>query len=248
MLELKNVTVAYDRSRTVLQGIDLVAKSGEITVLLGQNGSGKSTLFHTVLGEIPYKGDIFCCGSRLADTKRSARAALLALLPQHLPAPALSVKEAVMLGLSHRCKHPGEAEWRFVAEKLEAVGISALSDRPVNTLSGGERQKVFLALMLAHDAPVLLLDEPATYTDAPFNHRLFDLLCAERDKGKTVLLVMHDVGAALNLADRIVLLENGSVAFDGTPSEALAREIPEKHFGLTRYTAERDGKTAYFFK
>ena len=248
MLELKNVTAAYRRDHPVLKGIDLIAHSGEITALLGQNGSGKSTLLHTVSGDIPHTGDILCDGKPLTSLSPTERAARLAFLPQRLPAPALSVRETVVMGLFPQCARPGAAEWQQVAEKLALLDIAALAERPVNTLSGGERQKVFLALTLLRGADVLLLDEPATYADAPFTRRLYALLQEERDRGRTVLLAMHDVGAALSLADRIIVLANGSVAFYGTPAEALAAEIPEKCFGLTRYAVKRDEKNEYFFR
>lgn len=247
MLEIKHLRVAY-RRRPILQNVSFTAKAGEITVLLGQNGCGKSTLLHTVMGEIAADGEILLNGLSLLSFTPRTRATRVSLLPQQLPAPAHTVRETVAMGLAPHTAHLGDAEWKKVEEKMALLGIAPLAERIVSTLSGGERQKVFLALLLVQDAPVLLLDEPATYTDAPFTALLFDTLRAERDKGKTVLAVMHDVGAALELADRIIVLENGSVAFNGTPAEALAGEVPEKHFGLTRYTAERDGKTAYFFR
>ena len=247
MLEIKRLCVAY-RRHPVLQSLSFTARPGEITLLLGQNGCGKSTLLHTVMGEIPADGEILLNGVSLSSLPPRARAAQISLLPQQLPAPAQTVRETVAMGLAPHVLRLGDAEWQKVEEKLALLGIAPLADRLTSTLSGGERQKVFLALLLVQDTPVLLLDEPATYTDAPFTALLFDTLRAERDKGKTVLAVMHDVGAALELADRIIVLESGSVAFNGTPAEALAGEVPEKHFGLTRYTAERDGKTAYFFR
>ncbi|MBE6702798.1 MAG: ABC transporter ATP-binding protein [Ruminococcaceae bacterium] len=248
MLDLKNLFAGYDRKHPILKDVSLTANSGEITVLLGRNGSGKSTLLHTVIGAIHASGQILANGIELATLKPNERAKHLSFLPQRLPAPALSVKETVALGLTPQRTRLGEAEWRLVDEKIEALGITALSDRAVSTLSGGERQKVFLALMLTQDTDILLFDEPTTYADAPFTALFYSLLRKERAKGKTILLVMHHVGEALTLADRVAVLQNGSLAFCGTPAEALEREIPEKCFELTRYTAKRDGKTAVFFK
>ena len=248
MLELRNVTAGYHRDRPVLRGLSLTVNAGEITVLLGRNGSGKSTFLHTVMGEIAHSGEILLGGIPLTSLKPRERAKRLSLLPQHLPSPALSVRETVAMGLSASVARLGAAEWQQVMEKLQLLGIAELAERPVRTLSGGERQKVFLALSLLQNADVLLLDEPATYTDAPYAAQLHELLRAECARGKTLLLVMHDVGAALELADRVAVLENGSLSFYGTPHEALAEEIPEKHFGLARYAAKRGEKTAYFFR
>lgn len=248
MLEVKHLFCGYRRTAPVLHDLSLTARSGEITAVLGRNGCGKSTLLHTVMGEIPFEGEIRIDTRPLRELTPRERAKRISLLPQRLPAPALSVRETVLLGLCPHFTRPGAAEQKKAEEMIALVGLTPLADRLVSTLSGGERQRAFLALLLAQDADILLLDEPTAFTDAPFSALLYDTLRAERDKGKTVLAVMHDVGAALDIADRILVLASGTLAFDGTPAEALAAEIPEKHFGLTRYTAERDGKTAYFFR
>ena len=248
MLEVKHLTCGYRRNAPVLHDLSLTASPGKITVVLGRNGCGKSTLLHTVMGEIPFEGEILLGTRPLRELTPRERAKCISLLPQHLPAPALSVRETVLLGLCPHFARPGETERKRAEEKIALVGLEPLADRLVCTLSGGERQRTFLALLLAQDADALLLDEPAAHADAPFTSLLYDALRAERQRGKTILTVMHDVGAALDIADRIVVLENGTLAFHGTPAEALTEEIPEKHFGLTRYTAQRGEKTAYFFK
>ncbi|MBQ8357430.1 MAG: ABC transporter ATP-binding protein [Clostridia bacterium] len=248
MLEFKNVTVGYGKRPPVLQSIGFTAGAGEITVLLGQNGCGKSTLLRAAMQEIPYTGQIFSDEGSLSTMPPAQRAKCISLLPQHLPAPAVSVREAVALGLAPWVTRPGEAEWQKVDQRVAELGLSSLADRPVNTLSGGERQKVFLAMLLTQDTPILLLDEPTTYMDLSFVARFFDILKKERARGKTFLLVMHDVSDALWLADRVVVLAKGALAFCGTPHEALEQCIPEKQFGLTRYTAQRGEKTAYFFR
>lgn len=248
MLEFKRLCAGYGKSKPVLRNISFVAHSGEITVLLGQNGCGKSTLLRAAMGQLSHSGEILLNGTSLLDRKPSQRAREISLLPQHLPAPLLSVRETAALGFAPHATHLGDAEWKTVDDRLAELELTALAERPVNTLSGGERQKVFLAMQLVQNADVLLLDEPATYTDAPFAARLYALLRAACAKGKTVLLVMHDVGEALTIADRIAVLQNGSLAFCGTPAKALETCIPERFFGLTRYTATQNGKPAYFFR
>ena len=248
MLEIRSLTCGYRRGAPVLQDLTLTAASGEITAVLGRNGCGKSTFLHTVMGEIPFEGEILIHDRPLRTLTPRERTKAISLLPQRLPTPALSVRETVTLGLCPHFSRPDAADRQRVEETIALVGLDALADRLVNTLSGGERQRAFLALLLAQNANVLLLDEPTAYTDAPFSALLYRILRDERERGKTVLIVMHDVGTALQFADRIIVLENGTLAFDGTPTEALEREIPEKHFGLTRYTAQRGEKTAVFFK
>ncbi len=247
MLKIESLTVSFGK-HTVLQDVSLHLAQGEVLALLGPNGCGKSTLLHTVMGENPYTGRILLGDTPLSSLSPAKRARELSLLPQHLPAPALTVRETVSLGLAPRTAKLGAAEWKKIDAQLARLDLTALADRPVSTLSGGERQRVFLALILVQDTPFVLLDEPTTYMDAPTTARFFALVQELKAAGKGVLLVLHDVGQALEHADGVAVLTNGTLAFCGSPAEALAREIPEKHFGLTRYTAQRGEKTAYFFK
>lgn len=248
MLEFRNVTVQYGKTRPVVRDISFTAEKGSITALLGQNGCGKSTLLRAAMQEIPYTGEIFCDKTDLAAFSFAKRGRQISMLPQHLPAPALTVRETVALGYAPHVTRLGTSEWEKVDEHIAEMELSALANRPVCTLSGGERQKVFLAMLLTQNTPVLLLDEPTTYMDLSFTARFFELLRRERDRGKTILLVMHDVSDALRIADRVAVISNAELAFCGTPREALEQNMLENLFGLTRYTAQRGEETAYFFK
>lgn len=248
MLEFKDLCVQYRGAAPLFQNVSFALDKG-ITVLLGCNGAGKSSLLHTALGEVPYTGEILLNGQSISSIPTRERAKLLALLPQRLPAPALCVRETVALGFSPFFTRLGEKEWQTVREILEKLQISRLADRPVSTLSGGERQRVFLGMMLAQDTPVMLLDEPATYLDAPHHTLLCKILQEEREKGKHILLVMHDLTRALALADRVLVLNEGALAFDGTPDECIDARIPERIFSLKCYTAsDESGKTVRVFQ
>ena len=248
MLELQNLSVCYRGESPLLQDISFRLSPG-ITVLLGKNGAGKSSLLHSTLGEVPYRGRILLDGKDITQIPASERAKHLSLLPQRLPTPTLCVQEVVALGFSPFSTRLGEKEWQTVREILKKLQISHLAQRPVSTLSGGERQRVFLGMLLAQNTPVLLLDEPATYLDAPFHRLLCDILHEERAKGKHILLVMHDLTRALSLADRVLVLEDGALCFDGTPAACIAARIPERIFSLTRYDAtDETGKTVSIFQ
>ena len=248
MLECKNLTVAYGKSAPVLRDVSFTAHPGRITAILGENGCGKSTLLRAIMQEIPHTGVVLCDNSLLAQMPPRQRALCLSLLPQHLPAPALSLGETVALGLSPRCAKLGEPEWQAVDSALQRVGLLALRDRPVSTLSGGERQRAFLALLLLQDTNVLLLDEPTAHMDLSFTAEFYDILREERARGKTILLVMHDVGDALALSDDVVILQGGAVAFAGSAAQALERHLPETLFHLCRYTATGGEEEAIFFR
>lgn len=248
MLEFQHVSVQYERSHPVLRDISFSLTPG-ITVLIGQNGAGKSSLLHTVTGEVAYAGEIRLQKNALARIPAQRRAQLVSLLPQHLPAPALSVFEVVSLGFSPHLVRLGEKERQTVWDILQKLQITHLAQRPVSSLSGGERQKVFLGMLLAQNTPIWLLDEPTTYMDAAFSREFAQILQEQKALGKSILLVMHDLNDALSLADRILLLQDGGIAFDGTPQQCSEHEIPERVFGLSRYEARaNDGTAVYFYK
>lgn len=248
MLEWKNLTVQYRKKAPVLRDISLKLSPG-ITALIGRNGTGKSTLLHTAVGALPYTGEILVRGMPLSSLSPRERAEHVILLPQGLPTPALTVRETVALGFSSHLTRLSEKEHVRVQEILTRLHLLPLADRRVDTLSGGERQMVFLGLLLVRDVPILLLDEPATYIDTPTRALLYDTLRAERACGKALLVVMHDINEALSLADRILLLNDGHITFDGPPAACIAQQIPETHFDLIHYTAQDEaGKEIHLYK
>ena len=248
MLEFKDLSIQYRSAKPILKNVSFALTAG-ITILLGRNGAGKSSLLHATLGEVPYTGEILLNGKSITKTPARERANALSLLPQHLPAPALSVSETVALGFAPYSTRLCEKEWQTVWEILEKLQISHLAKRPVSTLSGGERQRVFLGMMLAQNTPVMLFDEPATYLDAAHHAMLCDVLQKEREKGKCILLVMHDLTRALALADRVLVLDEGKLCFDGTPDECISADIPARVFSLKTYTAtDENGNMVRIFQ
>lgn len=175
MLSFRRVCAAYGKKQ-VLDQIDFELPPHTLTAVVGKNGSGKSTLFACAGRKIPYTGEITLSGRELAAMTPRERAQRMAILPQTLPAPAVSVAELAVFGRNPYLdfgRRMTPTDRRLVEEALERVGIAALRDKLLTELSGGERQKAYLAMILAQDTDVLLLDEPTTYMDMEYEAAFF---------------------------------------------------------------------------
>ena len=236
MIECKDVKVKYGK-KEVLHSVSFTAEPSRITVILGKNGCGKSTLLRAVSGLIPYDGSISVDGNEIRSIDTARRARCIALMPQMLRSPGITVRQLVSYGRNPYTGRMGilsPADREKVEEVMEKTGISALAESYLGCISGGERQKAYFAMLLAQDTPNLLLDEPGAHLDTEYMKNLCDFLRAERDAGKTVVAVLHDINRAIELADLITVLHNGARVFCGTPKEFCAGDIPETVFGLQR--------------
>jgi iron complex transport system ATP-binding protein len=235
-LELKQVQFAY-LNRPVLKDINLSVKPGEIVGLLGPNGSGKTTLIKIISGILrPKSGEIKIGGTALSKLNRKSIARLLAVVPQEFNVPfAFTVEEIVTLGRTPFLKplaEKNEKDRRIIDSSMELVGITGLKLRRFDELSGGERQKVVLAMALAQQPGVLLLDEPTVHLDINHQVQILELVRQlNTSTGLTVVAAMHDLNLAALYFNRLVLLKNGKVMADGTPGQVLTKDIVENVFG-----------------
>ncbi len=251
MLRVEGLSAAYGRHRA-LEDICAVFAPGQITVLAGPNGSGKSTLLKTLAGLAARQGgDAYWQGESLFSMQPSKRAATLSYLAQFSPPGRISAGRLVLHGRFPHLSYPRRygAEDRLAARRcLERLGIEDLEHRQVDTLSGGQRQKVYLAMALATEAPVLLMDEPATYLDLYCQLELLALLRELRAEGKAVVAVMHDLPQAMELADSLLLLQQGRAVAQGEPGALAERGIFEQVFGLSPHAyGDHLGRQRYYF-
>lgn len=237
MIHLEGVTVAY-RGRPALRDLNLHIDRGERVALVGPNGAGKSTLLRAIAGLIEATvGTVELDGRPVASLDRLAVARRLAVVPQVAALPfSTTVDEVVALGrLPH--EHPirgmRPADRAAVAAAIEQVGVGHLMGRDARELSLGERQLVLLAMAVAQDADVLVLDEPTVHLDLRHQVEVMELL---RDlnarQGTTILAVLHDLALAAHFFPRLVVLDGGRIVGDGPPSEVLAPDRIREVFGV----------------
>ncbi len=237
MIRLDGVSVVY-RDRAALRDVTLTIDSGERVAIIGPNGAGKSTLLRVIAGLLrPATGTVELGGDRVDRLERMTVARRLAVVPQLPVLPfATTVEEVVALGrLPHehpvRGMRPGDRA--AVAAAIERVGVGHLLGRDARELSLGERQLVLLAMAVAQDAPVLVLDEPTIHLDLRHQVEVMELVgdLNARD-GTTILAVLHDLGLAAHFFPRLILLDRGRVVADGSPTEVLAPDRIRDVFGV----------------
>ena len=224
-------------SRSVLEGIDLAVKPGEILAVLGPNGAGKTTLMRTLAGLLaPASGRVLLDGDDLSRVDRRRLGRRLAFLPQertvHWP---IAARIVVALG---RRPHGGAldrlsaADAVAVERALAAVDAQALADRPVDELSGGERARVLIARALAQEAGILIADEPLAGLDPAHQLELARQLQAIAREGRSVVLALHDLSLAARFASRVAIVKDGRLMAVGAPGDALNEDIMARAFGI----------------
>lgn len=216
-----------------LRAADVEFLPGEITAICGPNGAGKSTLLATLAGLIsPAEGHVWLDGERLAAMPARERARQIGYLPQSREI-AWDVDVATLVGLGRLPWRAGaEADRAAVSAALATLDLGDLADRPVTRLSGGEQARALLARVLAGEPRWILADEPLAALDLAHQATLMRHFRALADCGPGVVLVLHDLAAAMNSADRVVVLDHGAVVAAGPPGEALDPDRLRKTWGV----------------
>ena len=245
MIEVTDLGVARD-GRHVLHGVGLCAAEGSWTAVIGPNGAGKSTLLQAVAGLLPHTGRVRLDGRE--GLRGRERARTVAYAPQNPVLPEdLTVFDYTLLGRSPYIPYLGRerAADREIAERaLHRLDLAGFAGRRLGRMSGGERQRVVLARALAQQAPILLLDEPTTALDLGHQQQVLELLDELRaTEGLTVVTTLHDLGAAGQYADTLVLVSEGRVAAAGPPGQVLTAALVGAHFGArVNVTTGPDGR------
>ena len=228
--EGKNIVTGYDK-KIIIDGVDITIPSNKISVIIGSNGCGKSTLLKTLARLIkPISGDIVIDGKKVTSMPSKQLAKVLGLLPQSPVVPeGITVWDLVSRGrfpYQTMLKSMSKEDFEAVEEALEIMGITDLANRCVDELSGGQRQRVWIAMALAQQTDILLLDEPTTYLDIAYQVEILDLLTdLNRRRNTTIVMVLHDINQAIKYSHNIVIMKNGAIVNEGSPSKIINENI-----------------------
>jgi iron complex transport system ATP-binding protein len=236
-LRTEAVTIGYGGD-PVVRDLSITLADGKVTTIVGPNGCGKSTLLRTMSRLLkPTSGTVLLDGQSVHDLHTRDVARTMALLPQSPIAPdGLLVRDLVGRG-----RHPHQrwfSQWspedeRIVELALEMTDTASLRDRPLDQLSGGQRQRAWIAMTLAQETDLLLLDEPTTYLDLAHQVEVLDLVTRlNRERGRTVVMVLHDLNLAARYSDTIAVMKDGALVTEGSPTDVFTSARLAETFGL----------------
>lgn len=231
MLSLKNVSAGYN-GYDVISNISLNVQKGENLCIIGPNGCGKTTLIKAIAGLIPHKGTIKIDNTNLSSMKRKDVAKNIAVMSQISSIYfSYTVYETVLLGrylhMKERAfKEPTLKDKEYADKCLKAVDLLSIKNKQINTLSGGQLQRVYLARTLAQEPSIILLDEPTNHLDLKNQAELIDFLKDwSKEDNHTVIGVLHDLNLAMKLADTVLLLDKGNVAAYGKTEDVISSRM-----------------------
>ncbi|MGH3347165.1 MAG: ABC transporter ATP-binding protein [Nocardioides sp.] len=236
-LSTRGITVGYG-GEPVVHDLTLEIPDGQVTTIVGPNGCGKSTLLRTLARLLPpSSGQVVLDGAPITSLGTRDIACRLSLLPQSPIAPeGLLVRDLVGRG-----RHPHQrwfAQWSHQDEEVVGAALamtdtSDLRDRPLDQLSGGQRQRAWIAMTLAQDTDLMLLDEPTTYLDLAHQVEVLELVCRlNRERSRTVAMVLHDLNLAARYSDLVVVMHGGRIVTQGPPADVFTTEMLRDVFGL----------------
>lgn len=249
MLEVKQLCAGYP-GKQVLQQADMTIPKGKLTVILGPNGCGKTTLLKTLCGILPAEaGQVQLDGENILALPQRMLAQKTAYLAQGGNIPDITVGRLVLHGRFPYLSYPRryrKEDYARAQSAMEAMGIADLADTKLQKLSGGQRQKAYIAMALVQDTPVLLLDEPTTYLDISHQFTLMRQAKHLAQQGKTVVMVIHDLAHAFQTGDYMILMGHGRVAAEGAPEKIYRSGIAETIFGVKLGRAQTDSGWHYY--
>ena len=251
MLEIKNLCAGYGNF-SVLRDVSLSCESGAITTVIGANGCGKSTLLKSAVGLTDVSsGEILLDGSSVTKMRENLRAQKISYLAQGKNVPDITVENLVLHGRFPYLSYPRRyraCDRAAAREAMKKTGVEPLADKYLRELSGGMRQKVYIAMALCQETDVILMDEPTSYLDIDRQFKLAETMKSLANEGRTVVAVLHDLILALKISDQIAVMENGCIVFAGTPEKILKEKIIPRVFHVDILPVLCEGETEYVYR
>ena len=235
MIKLENLTVGYDGIE-VLNSISFTVSEKQLISVVGTNGSGKSTLLKTIARMLePMSGSVLVQGKNANEYTRLEYAKKIAYLSQGRNVPDMTVEQFVLHGRFPYLNYPRrytELDRKITYSAMEHLHIDDYAEKTLSNLSGGQRQKAYIAMSLAQDTDYILLDEPTTYLDITHQISLMQTLRDLADGGKGVVTVMHDLPLAFSFSDKVLVLHEGEVLAFDSPENVCKQQVLQKVFNV----------------
>lgn len=249
MIEIKNLKSGYG-NKNILDISSMIFNEGEITGIVGLNGSGKSTLLKSIVGLNDWTGEISADKKSIGKLNHKNRAKLISYLPQINPTGIMDVQTLVShgrfpyLGFS---KVPGQKDIELIENALSLCDLQGKRDSLLSEISGGERQRAYLAMVIAQNTKMILLDEPASYMDIKHQIQIMDVLKKLKEQGRGIVMTSHDLPQGFTFCDKIYLMENGRAVACGKPEELVDRQDLIKKVMNVNLQRDLNPKALYSF-
>ena len=249
MIELRHLSAGY-RGTPVLEDVTLTFPTGCVTVLLGPNGCGKTTLLKTALGLLPpLSGEVLYGGVPLSSLSPAQAARQAAYMAQSRNIPTITARSMVLHGRFPYLSFPRryrKEDFEAADRALSAADALALAERPMQELSGGQRQKVYLAMALAQETESVFMDEPTTWLDVRHQLEVMRTARALAENGRAVVLVSHNLCQSLRVAGRVALLAEGRLQQLSAPEALYESGALDRAFGVRVRRVETEGGWQYY--
>ena len=239
MIEIKNVSFKYElQEEKTIKNLDLYVKQGEFVGIIGKNGSGKTTLCNIIRGIIPdfvqgtITGSISIDNKNIDDIERGEMAELVGFVFQNPFSQISGIKKTVFEEIAYGLENlgvPREEIRQRVTDVIKLLKIEDLQDKNPNELSGGQSQRVAIASIIVMNPKVLIFDEPTSQLDPLGTEEIFDILKLLKSQNKTIILVEHKIDLIAEYADRVVVMDDGEIIFNGETHEVLSNDKIEQH-------------------
>lgn len=251
MIKAKDLYFSYDKDKSFITKLNVEIEKGKITAILGPNGSGKSTLLSIFAGlNKPTSGEVIINGKSIRSLKQKELAREIATVHQQNTVPSdITVKELVAYGrIPHKKYFQGntESDDEIIEWAIKRTGLEKLKDKAVMGMSGGERQRAFIAMALAQKSEILFLDEPTTYLDIYHQIEILELVKELNDEEDlTVVMVLHDINQAIKYSDNVIVMKAGEVIASGNANSVINMSLLNNVYNIGGFISEIEKETFF---